>query len=84
VQHSHCRKSIDIWGRLQAADHFYYMSDRNDKTETVKYLNPFPTAREAFQNYTNLVTDFEISLIKKEVTHFKKYPVAKSLAGTLF
>jgi len=84
VQQSKCRKSIDVWGRLQAADHFYYMAERKDKTEAVKYLNPFSSAREAFQNYTNLVTDFEISLIKKEVTHFKKYPVSKSLASTLF
>lgn len=84
VQQSKCRKSIDLWGRLQAADHFYYMSERKDKAETVKYLNPFPTAREAFQNYSNMVTDFEISLIQKEITHFKKYPVSKSLTGTLF
>jgi alpha-amylase len=84
VQQSECRKSIDIWGRLQAADHFYYMAERKDKTEIVKYLNPFNTAREAFQNYTNLVTDYEISLIKKEVTHFRKYPVSKSLTGILF
>jgi len=84
VQQSQCRKSIDIWGRLQAADHFYYMSERNDKSETVKYLNPFNTPQEAFKNYSNLVTDFEISLIKKEVKRYKKYPVAKSLVTTLF
>jgi alpha-amylase len=84
VQQSDCRKSIDIWGRLQAADHFYYMAERTGKTEAAKYLNPFNTAREAFQNYTNLVTDFEISLIKKEVTQYKRYHVSKSLASTLF
>jgi alpha-amylase len=84
VQQSQCRKSIDIWGRLQAADHFYYMAERNDKSETMKYLNPFSTPREAFMNYSNLVTDFEISLIKKEVKQYKKYPVSKSLVSTLF
>jgi alpha-amylase len=84
VQQSDCRNSVDIWGRLQAADHFYYMAERTGKTESAKYLNPFNTAREAFQNYSNLVTDFEISLIKKEITKYKRYPVSKSLASTLF
>jgi alpha-amylase len=84
VQQSDCKNSVDIWGRLQAADHFYHMAERTGKTETAKYLNPFNTAREAFQNYSNLVTDFEISLIKKEITQYKRYPVSKSLASTLF
>ena len=83
VQQSDCEKSVDIWGRLQAADYFYYMSEK--KAEANKYLNPFTTAREAFQNYTNLVTDFEISLIKREIEKQKRYSSSRvSSANTLF
>jgi len=32
-----------------------------------KYVNPFKTSHEAFQYYTNIVTDFELRLIKKEL-----------------
>ena len=81
---SDCEKSVDMWGRLQSADHFYYMAEKTDKTEVVKYLNPFTTPREAYQSYTNLVTDFEISLIKKQVNRYKKFPVSASLANTMF
>jgi alpha-amylase len=74
---------IDTWGRLQSADHFYYMAEKRDKTEGLKYMNPFTTPREAFQNYSNLVTDFEISLIKKEINTYKKYP-STLFANTIF
>lgn len=83
VQQSNCEKSMDTWGRLQSADYFYYMAEKKDKTEAVKYLNPFTTPREAFQNYSNLVADFEIALIKKEVTTYKKYP-SSSFVNILF
>jgi alpha-amylase len=83
VEQSDCRQSMDIWGRLQSADHFYYMAEKKDKAEVVKYMNPFTTPREAFQNYTNLVTNFEISLIKREVNKYKKYPVSL-FANTIF
>jgi alpha-amylase len=81
VQQGDCEKSQDTWGRLQSADHFYYMTER--KANSAKYLNPFTTAREAFQNYSNLVTDFEISLIKKEIKRYKKYP-STVFANTIF
>jgi alpha-amylase len=83
VQQSDCEKSVDLWGRLQAADYFYYMSEK--KAEASKYLNPFTTPREAFQNYTNLVTDFEISLIRKGIEKQKKYSSTRISSGnTLF
>lgn len=52
----------DTWGRLQSADYFYYMDENAEK-----YVHPLLSPKEAFRQYTNIVTDFEISLIKKEV-----------------
>jgi alpha-amylase len=66
VINSNCSKIIDIWGRLQAADHFYYMTDSG------KYNNPFRSAEEASQNYNNILFDFEISLIKNNINLRKK------------
>jgi len=84
VRHSRSQNSTDVWGRLQSADHFYYMSEKNDKKEAAKYMNPFATPREAFQNYTNLVTDFEITLIRSEVDKYKVVPLKPSTTNTFF
>ncbi|MDP4264426.1 MAG: glycoside hydrolase family 57 protein [Bacteroidota bacterium] len=65
-------KAMDTWGRLQAADYFYYMSGESCKAAAYKYHNPFSTADEAFQNYSNIVADFEIALIEKEIAGRKK------------
>lgn len=62
--------TMDIWGRLQAADYFYYMSEK--KIEG-KYASPFSTAAETFRHYTNIITDFEIMLIKKIIDKQKRY-----------
>lgn len=56
------RSDRDTWRRLQSADYFYYMDENPEK-----YVHPLLSPKEAFQQYTNIVTDFEISLIKKEV-----------------
>lgn len=63
----------DVWGRLQAADYFYYMADKHDAG---KYINPFDSAEEVFGYYNNIVTDFEITLIQKELEKNKQqfYP----------
>jgi alpha-amylase len=65
-------KAIDTWGRLQAADYFYYMSEESIKAAAYQYHNPFTTPEEAFQNYSNIVADFEIALIEKEIARRKK------------
>jgi alpha-amylase len=75
VHASGCEKMKDIWGRLQAADYFYYMRENEGK-----YCNPFNSAKEAFQNYTNIITDFELMLINNQISKFKKYSSA-SIAG---
>jgi alpha-amylase len=65
-------KAIDTWGRLQAADYFFYMSEESIKAAACQYHNPFTTPEEAFQNYSNIVADFEIALIEKEIARRKK------------
>jgi len=65
VHQAECSNSLETWGRLQAADYFYYMAEQHTPTHYDRYYYPFATAQEVFKNYTNLVADFEISLIKK-------------------
>lgn len=79
VLSSHDEAAIDIWGRLQAADYFYYMAEDSRKQMAGKYFNPFASAREVFQHYTNLVADFEISLIRKAIDQKKKRSLAKNI-----
>jgi len=70
----------EVWRRLQSADYFYYMSHNNYNKNY--YENPFGSADKVFEYYTNIVTDFEISLIKKalEGKEFASY----SSVGTLY
>lgn len=77
-----CPDMIDIWGRLQAADHFYYMQEQ--KEEGNKYSNPFASAEMAFQHYTNILIDFEISSIKKNLHRSKKSFVQSLPAFNLY
>jgi len=48
------------------------MSEESAKAAAYKYLNPFSTPQEAFQNYSNIVADFEIALIENEIARHKK------------
>jgi alpha-amylase len=66
------KKAMDTWGRLQAAEYFYYMSEESIKAAAYQYHNPFSTPEEAFQNYCNIIADFEIALIEKEIAGRKK------------
>jgi hypothetical protein len=66
---------MEIWGRLQAADYFYYMAEDIRGYQAARYANPYATAREVFQHYTNILADFEISMIKREIE--KKNPASR-------
>jgi len=79
VLQSSDEKDADIWGRLQSADYFYYMAEDSRKQKVNKYFNPFASAREVFQHYTNLVADFEISLIRKAINHKKKSSASQNI-----
>ncbi len=74
VANSIDERAMSVWGRLQAADYFFYMDDNRKQT-----TNPSLTAQQAFQHYTNIVADFEISLIKKEIERKKKSAASKRL-----
>lgn len=64
---------LENWGHLQASDYFYYMAAESALAAAYQYHNPFSTPEEAFHNYTNIVADFEIGLIEKEIARRKKY-----------
>ena len=49
------------WEYLQTSDHFYYMCTKWFSDGDVhKYFNPYGTPYEAFINYMNVFSDFEI------------------------
>lgn len=82
VMHVNDAHLTEVWGRLQAADYFYYMAHRNCSNNHQHYENPFETPDKVFQYYTNIVTDFEISLIKKALEG--KEFISYSSVGTLY
>ena len=59
----------DLWedfGHLQESDHFYYMCTKFfSDGEVHKYFNPYDTPYEAFINFMNVLSDFQIRLDEK-------------------
>jgi len=55
------------WKNLQTADHFYYMSTKVlSDGEVHKYFNPYDSPYDAFINYMNILSDFEIRLKQEQ------------------
>ena len=55
------------WRRLQTSDHFYYMCTKWFSDGDVhKYFNPYGTPYDAYINYMNVLSDFIMTLGKKE------------------
>ena len=51
------------WAYLQSSDHFYYMATKFFSDGAVhSYFNPYETPYDAFMNYMNVLSDFEIRL----------------------
>jgi alpha-amylase len=51
------------WEYLQASDHFYYMATKFFSDGAVHaYFNPYDTPYDAFMNYMNVLSDFEMRL----------------------
>ena len=86
----------DLWndfGHLQESDHFYYMCTKFfSDGEVHKYFNPYDTPYEAFINYMNVISDFQIRLDEKraaldvkETAHeeMKKAPAKKPVRKTV-
>ena len=54
------------WYKLQNTDHFYYMCTKWFSDGDVhKYFNPYNSPYEAFINYMNVLSDFEIRVNEK-------------------
>jgi alpha-amylase len=57
------QKIQNDWKYLQTSDHFYYMCTKYFSDGDVhKYFNPYHTPYEAFINYMNVLSDFEIRI----------------------
>jgi alpha-amylase len=51
------------WEYLQSSDHFYYMATKFFSDGAVHaYFNPYETPYDAFMNYMNVLSDFEIRI----------------------
>ena len=54
-----------VWNFMQTSDHFYYMSTKLLSDGDVhSYFNPYGSSYEAFINYMNVLSDFEIEVEK--------------------
>jgi alpha-amylase len=65
------RSIIETWRKLQLADYFYHMSAA-ETVENYQQANPFCSKEEAYKNYFNIITDFEIQLIRSDLEWFRK------------
>ena len=70
------------WGHLQESDHFYYMCTKFfSDGEVHKYFNPYDTPYEAFINYMNVISDFQIRLDEKRAALDVKETATQELAA---
>lgn len=54
------------WNFMQVSDHFYYMATKWFSDGDVhSYFNPYESPYEAFINYMNVLSDFEIEVDRK-------------------
>lgn len=87
VKQSALPGAVECWQRLLSADFFYYMcGDRPDK-DAYKLMNPYADASAAFRQYMDVVTDFEIKLIREGLTEIKtsyKKTISDNIHSTLF
>ncbi len=52
-----------VWRFMQTSDHFYYMATKwLSDGDVHSYFNPYDSAYEAFINYMNILSDFEIEI----------------------
>ena len=66
------------WEYLQSSDHFYYMATKFFSDGAVHaYFNPYETPYDAFMNYMNVLSDFEIRLIRNTPSETDQAQIAK-------
>jgi alpha-amylase len=66
---------IEVWGKLQTSDHFYYMCTKFWSDGDVhKYFSPYDSPYDAYIYYMNVLADFEstIDLFYKDKKEAKK------------
>ncbi|MDE5731188.1 MAG: glycoside hydrolase family 57 protein [Alistipes sp.] len=52
-----------VWNFMQTSDHFYYMATKwLSDGDVHAYFNPYESSYDAFINYMNVLSDFEIEL----------------------
>ncbi len=69
VMQSGDKNLIRDFVKLQESDHFYYMCTKFFSDGAVhKYFNPYDTPYEAFINYMNVISDFQIRVKKSSET----------------
>ena len=62
-------KLIHIWRKLQASDHFYYMSTKQFSDGDVhSYFSPYQSPYEAFISFMNVLKDLELKLEKNKIS----------------
>ena len=75
----------ELWedfGHLPESDHFYYMCTKFfSDGEVHKYFNPYDTPYEAFINYMNVISDFQIRLDEKRAALDVRETVAEELGA---
>jgi len=81
VMDTHNQDLIDIWGKLQTSDHFYYMCTKFWSDGDVhKYFSPFDSPYDAYIYYMNALSDFE-STIEHYGEGVSKKPVRRKKAA---
>ncbi len=56
---------LDIWGKLQTSDHYYYMSTKYWSDGDVhKSFSPYETPYDAYRNFINVLSDFRHQIQK--------------------
>ncbi len=71
-----------VWNFMQTSDHFYYMATKwLSDGDVHSYFNPYGSSYEAFINYMNVLSDFQIEIEKAlEAKPAKKAPAKKAAA----
>jgi alpha-amylase len=65
---------MKTWRYLQTSDHFYYMYIGNNQSSDAaihNYFSPYSSPYDAFMNYMNVLSDFEIRL-RRQVAEVEK------------
>ena len=66
-----------VWNFMQTSDHFYYMATKwLSDGDVHSYFNPYGSSYEAFINYMNVLSDFQIE-VEKALAAKKKKPAKK-------